>query len=157
MKNRIKIVGIAFMLIIGLGACERAYLEPEKSQPKTESVADDLKDVEATTALGDRITNGVWRIASFQWHNKENNDHFKGYVFYFLPNGTVVAVHYNTKDIGKWNRKGTLFRLNFGSERPLKELNNNRWYFIRESSDKFILKGLSPYDNSSQYVEFVRL
>lgn len=156
MKNRIKILGIAFMLIIGLGACEKAYLEPETRQTKAKSLTEDFKDGEAKEAPKDMITQGGWMITTFQWHNIENKDHFKGYVFYFLPDGTVEAVHNNVKDIGKWDLKDTSFRLNFGITRPLVELSTG-WYFTREGNRKFMLKGMSPLDSNSQYVEFERL
>ncbi|MBA3972318.1 MAG: hypothetical protein H0X46_09285 [Bacteroidetes bacterium] len=155
MKSKIKLLGMAFMLIVGLGACEKTYLEPEIAAPKTEAVTDDTKEVDEP--INDRITNGVWRITSFQWHLREENNKFKEYTFYFLPNHVVIAVHGNVKEQGRWNRKNTLFQMNFGPERPLRDLNNSKWYFIREGKDKFVLKGLHPVNHSSQFVVFERL
>jgi hypothetical protein len=154
MKDRVKILGIAFMLILGLGACEKTYLEPEQQQPKTESVQeDDTKDMDRPMY---QITHGVWKITSFQWRLRENNDHFKEYTFYFLPNGTAVAVHGNIKEEGKWQKTGDVMRLSFGTLKPLRELNNNKWYFYRDGRNKFALKGLSPIDHKSEYVLFER-
>ena len=156
MKDKIKILGLAFMLIIGLGACEKAYLEPEKIDNKT-AVVEEPKEMDRGGFEGDRITNGVWRITSFQWHLRDNNLRFKEYTFYFLPNRMVVAVHGNIKEYGRWERSNGIMRLSFGSLFPLRQLNNNKWYFIRESKDKFVLKGLNPIDSKSAVVEFERL
>jgi hypothetical protein len=156
MENRIKILGIAFALVTGLAACEKTYIEPQKP------VTEENKSMEGDIATVNRVdreiadmSQGVWHITSFQWHlRKEDNPHFMNYSFVFLKEGIVVAKHDGREEKGKWSRQN-LFRLVFATE-PLKELNNDKWNFHREGQNKFILKGLSPYDNSSEIVVFER-
>lgn len=148
MKNRIKILGIVLLLITGFAGCEKNYIEPEMTVQETESISD-------KEAFRD-ITNGVWRITSFQWRLRERNDHFINYHFRFRTNGLVVTGSEGVKDAGKWSQRNTIFQLLFDSS-PLKELNSNNWRIYKVGANKFVLKGLSPYDHTSQVVEFERL
>ncbi|HEY0030425.1 MAG TPA: hypothetical protein VGC65_06685 [Bacteroidia bacterium] len=155
MINRIKILGIAITMIAGLAACEKTYMEPTPTAAK-QAQAKDSSNEEKSMERYSRITTGSWKISKFQWHSNEINDHFKSYVFQFLPNGTAVATYDNISEKGKWSRGDAVFRLLFDTK-PLKELNNNRWHFLRENENIFTLKGVSPYDNSSSFIMFERL
>ncbi|MFL5765439.1 MAG: hypothetical protein ACJ77K_15950 [Bacteroidia bacterium] len=157
MENKIKILGIAFALVTGLAACEKTYVEPEKPVASETKESTDGKDI-AVSRLNEEMTDltaSVWHITSFQWHlRKEDNNHFLQYEFVFLKNGAVIAKHDGGEETGKWERRN-YFRLAFQSD-PLKELNNEKWYFRKETKDRFVLKGISPYDNKSEFVVFER-
>jgi hypothetical protein len=156
MEKNIKILGIAFAMVIGLAACEKTYMEPQKPV-----ATEDMKIKEGVASKGafdeetKELTEGVWHITSFQWHlRKESNDHFDGYEFVFLKEGIVIAKSDAGEQQGKWSRQN-YFRLAFAPQ-PLNELNNEHWYFRKESKNRFILKGISPYDDSSEFVVFER-
>jgi hypothetical protein len=159
MQNKIKILGIAFALVSALAACEKSYIEPQKPAMENEderSMDENEKMVSPRNTFENAdISTGVWHITSFQWHlRKEDNPHFRNYEFKFLKEGVVVARHDMREEKGKWSRQN-LFRLSFASE-PLKELNNDKWFFHKDGKNKFVLKGQSPYDNSSEFVVFER-
>ena len=65
-----KVLIAALIVIAGFASCEKSDLKPEAP----------LVKMEESSPI---VEQAIWRIASFQWHNRENNDHFKDYIFRF--------------------------------------------------------------------------
>ena len=137
-----KILFGALIVIAGFASCEKSDFKPEGPVSKMEESS---PIVEVAT----------WRIASFQWHNKENNDHFKDYVFRFNTDKSITAIHHSTEAYGKWDKRGNFMKIQFMTH-PLTELNNS-WTIVSHTRNSLVLKGLNYYDHSSELVEFERV
>lgn len=144
--KKIKLIGFALSVVIigavGLYSCEKTYVEPATSTEMLESP-------------GLVLAPGTWKITSFQWKDREVNDHFASYMFIFNKNGTIYAVHENIKESGKYSKTGNILGIRF-MEQPLTELNNG-WTIVDHTATSLTLKGLSPEDNSSEYLEFEKV
>ena len=146
MKKR-KIVGIALgailIGIVGFYSCEKTYVEP--ISPPTTTLEEPFTI----------IAPSGWRVTSFQWHDRSDNSHFISYVFQFNSDGSIMAVHNDIREYGKWSKQNNILDISFVTK-PLNELNCN-WTIIDHTATTLVLKGLSPYDNSSEYLELERV
>lgn len=144
--KKTKLIGFALLAIVigvvGFYACEKTYVEPEAP----------VEILESPKLV---LAPGIWKISSFQWKNKEPNTHFDSYMFIFNKNGTIEAIHGNIKQYGKYTKRENILGIRF-LEQPLTELNNG-WEIIDHTSSSLALKGLSPEDHSSQYLEFEKV
>ena len=140
--KKTKLIGIALVAVliaaVGFYSCEKTYVEP-------------VTPTEITDGSKLVIAPAVWRVTSFQWKDRENNGHFISYTFQFNPEGTIEAVHNHVKEYGKWSLKNNnILQINFEAD-ILLELNNN-WTIKDHTSTSMNLRGLSPYDDSSEYL-----
>lgn len=140
--KKTKLIGIALVVIligvVGFYSCEKTYVEP--------SIATEITDGSKLV-----LAPAVWRVTSFQWKDKESNNHFISYTFNFNPDGTVEAIHNHIKEYGTFVKKNNnILELKFAGD-PLLELNNN-WTILEHTSTSMNLKGLSPYDTSSEFL-----
>ncbi|MGZ4036044.1 MAG: hypothetical protein ACXVNN_01290 [Bacteroidia bacterium] len=144
-KSKITTVILSAILIafVGFYACEKTYVEPE-----TPSNATTDKSMLA-------LVPAAWRIVSFQWHDRSENDHFRDYTFQFYADGSVVARHSRIKEIGKWRKKNNILQLIFNSD-PLNELSNN-WTIVDHTPDNASFKGLNPSDGSSEFLSIEKI
>lgn len=144
--KRTRIIVFAFVAIVigvvGFYACEKTYVEP--SSP--------TEILEAPKLV---LAPAIWKITSFQWKNKSDNAHFVSYLFIFNQDGTIDAIHDNTKQYGKFSKKENILGIRF-LEQPLFEL-NNQWTIINHTTVSFTLKGLNPEDSSSEFVIFEKV
>lgn len=69
--------------------------------------------------------------------------------------GSITAIHHEIKELGKWSKSGNILKIEFRQE-LLDELNCD-WTIVEHTSDKLVLKGLSPYDYSSQFLELEKV
>lgn len=147
MKNRITIAAMAALFLsAGLSSCKK-----EEIKPLDPVVAEDLD------SKAPELNQGVWIITSFQWKLREQNNHFNNYEFRFGANGIVYASHLGQVSTGKWLKRETLVLIDFGDQLPLKELNNKHWEITRRFHRSIQLKGLSPYDNKSEFLVIKKL
>lgn len=132
----------ALIVFAGFYSCEKSDLKPEG--PVTE-----LK--EATPIVAPT----TWKVKSFQWHNKIENGHFEYYVFRFNVDGSITAIHNNITEYGKWRKRGNILRIEFNQD-LLSEL-NCAWTIVEQTRNELVLKGLSPYNYSSQLLELEKV
>lgn len=130
----------ALIVIAGFSSCEKSDLKP---------------DYPAETRDAAIVEEATWRISSFQWKNRERNDHFEDYVFRFEGDGSITAIHNFTEGYGKWYKRGNFMKIQFRTE-PLTELNNS-WTIVSHTRTSLVLKGLNYHDHSSEYLEFERV
>lgn len=133
----------ALITIGGLYSCEKTDINP--ASPSTVIMEQPMLV----------LAPGMWRITSFQWHDREDNNHFISYTFQLNVEGSITAVHNNIVEHGKWSKKNDILEIDFVSD-PLTELNCN-WKIISHSVNSIDLKGLSPYDNSSEYLSVEKI
>ena len=137
-----KIIGLALAAtligFVGFYSCEKTYVEP----------------VTSTTTLKNptlALAPGGWKITSFQWHDKSDNSQFIDYRFKFNTDGSVTAVHNHVVEYGKWSlRNNTTVMFAFSAD-PLSELSNN-WTVVSHTLEDIELRGLSPIDNSTEFL-----
>jgi hypothetical protein len=146
MKTTLKIAGLAILLSLGLGACEKEYVTPGGVDETEKMLSEPV-----------RLENTDWHIVSFQWHNRIPNDHFTEYKFHFGTYGNIFARSRNDINVGRWglyNRAEV--HLNFRDQDPLKEL-NNKWKVSEFSRYHMVLKGNDPVDGSSEFIVMKRI
>ena len=131
----------ALLTFIGFYSCEKTYVEP--ISPTT---------MERPTLV---IAPGGWRISSFQWHDRSDNPTFLNYTFTFNTDGSVTALHSNIREYGRWSRGHSTLRIAFERD-PLNEL-NNVWTIVTHTENSAELRGLSPIDNSSEFLLLSKL
>ena len=83
MKTSLKLTGLALMLALGFGACEKDYVTPGGVDEQSEAMLKEPVQLESST----------WHIVSFQWHNREPNNNFDSYMFSFGKYGNIYARH----------------------------------------------------------------
>jgi hypothetical protein len=153
MNKLIKITGLALLISIGLGSCKKDDYQPFAEVQHMEPVG---SSDDGNTGEADFKMAGVWIISNFEWHNKEPNHHFDGYEFSFSETGVVYAVFRNNTWKGTWLNRERDFKMDFGAQKPLLELNGG--WFVSESGDGYlVLKGISTLDGSSQFLVFRRI
>lgn len=92
MKNLISNSIITFVLAISLMACSK--------EESNTAIVDNGSSAEQVTATAQ---SGSWRITYFWDTDKDETNHFTGYVFTFNTDGTLVAVKGNTTVNGTWS------------------------------------------------------
>ncbi len=136
-----KKLGLAALIALSsFYGCEKSDLKPDAGL-KTEQT--------------DVVAPRMMRISSFQWHNGERNDYFASYIFRFETNGSLMVIHEDEREYGRWNRTGDLMQIRF-QKAPLNELNNN-WTVLDQTRNYIKLGGLSPYDNAAEILQFESL
>lgn len=106
--------------------------------------------------LTDTITVGTWRVSYFIAGGDEDTSLFYGYVFTFLPDGTVSVTRPNLPvALGTWDEhdSDTRLDLEFGISGLLEKLNED-WVVDRVEDDEIFLHELGSPLNQ---VEFARL
>lgn len=132
----------ALIVIAGFASCEKSDLKPEGP----------VAELNESTPI---VAPTTWRVKSFQWKNKAENGNFKYYVFRFNVDGSITAIHNNITEYGKWRKRGNILRIDF-NQGLLSEL-NCAWTIVEHTRNKLVLKGLSPYDYSSQMLELEKV
>lgn len=139
--KKTRLIGFVFIAITigiaGFYACEKTYVEPNAPTEILESP----KLV---------LAPAIWKITTFQWKNKSDNNHFVSYSFIFNQDGTIDAIHDNIKEYGKYSKQENVLAIRF-LELPLAEL-NNKWTISDHTTIGMTLRGLSPDDNSSEFL-----
>jgi hypothetical protein len=133
---RIFLIG-TLLSIIGFTSCKKIDIEPKST----------FTDLE--------MAPGGWRIASFQWHDRSDNNQFSDYIFQFKTDGIVTAIHNGIKENGNWSKGNSNLKIVFTSI-PLNELNNN-WTIVYHTENTAELRGLSPFDNSTEFILFSKI
>jgi hypothetical protein len=143
MKNQIKTLGIALLMVAGLGACKKDYPFPT---PKP------------TTQV---VTQGVWKVASMQENGTEFRDKFAQYEFRFEKTGLAIAWDSSVKNEGKWwsgyDRDHYAFVLTFNTNNDLLQKVSSNWTIVKQSPSVIELKDFTDDSDGTEYLMFRKL
>ena len=94
-----------------------------------------------TTILSD----GLWIVSSYTEDNGNQTADYNGYELDFNSAGTVVATNGSTTNNGTWavQSSGNIFVLDFGTDLPFNELNDDDWDVISVSDTQVTLQDVS--------------
>jgi hypothetical protein len=121
------------------------------SKEKQEEIAYNL----ATSYLN----HGKWQVTKFVDDEKDETDHFNGYVFQFNSDGTVTATRGSNVIKGKWSTTSdgskTKLNLDFGAS-AFEELNSD-WIIKSGSTSSIQLEHVSGGNGSIDYLNFTKI
>jgi hypothetical protein len=143
MKNSIKTMGIALMMVAGLSACKKDY--PVPTPRPTATVA----------------TSGVWMVASMQENGVEYKDKFATYQFRFEKSGLAVAMDRNVKNEGKWSSGATRERVSFvmqwhDNHELLRRLSSD-WTVVKQTPTTLEMRDISNDADGQEYLLLKKL
>ena len=97
---------------------------------------DDLEDI---------LTDGLWIVASYFEDSDDQTSNYVGYELNFNMNGTVSASNGTTINNGTWAvfSSGNQMALNFGTDLPFEEFNDDDWDVISVSSTEVVIQDIS--------------
>ena len=129
---------------------------------------DPQSDVNASE-LRSTVQQGQWRITYFFDSDKEETNHFTGYVFTFGSDGTVTATDGTMEITGIWSVEDSDsmddspddssdvdFNLFFASPADFQELSDD-WDILEYSSGQIKLIDVSGGDGDTDYLTFERI
>ena len=112
--------------------------------------------VNPSSNIKEILTSGTWRVTYF-FDDKDETNHFTGYTFTFLNNGTVTASNNITTVNGTWNTgtddSNNKLYLNFVSNTTFEELNED-WHVIEKLNNKIRLEHISGGSGGTDYLTF---
>lgn len=97
---------------------------------------DDLKSI---------LTDGLWIIASYSEDADDQTSDYAGYELDFNLDGTVSASNGSSTNNGTWSvfSSGNQMTLDFGTDMPFEEFNDDDWDVISVTSTKVVIKDVS--------------
>jgi hypothetical protein len=123
MKTKIKLLGIAAMLIIGGTACEKE----ENLSPSTVQ----------TQQPSSSFTEGSWKISRYELSGVQH-DWFANYGLEFKQDGSVIVRGSDPLVKGTWSKregpKTNYLSLQLGERDPFNMLNHGSWTIVKESA-----------------------
>jgi len=95
--------------------------------------------------LADILTEGLWVVASYTEDASDQTSNYTGYQLNFSSNGTVVADNGNNTNNGTWAvmSSGNQMVLDFGTDIPFEEFNNDDWDVLSVSSIEVVIQDIS--------------
>jgi hypothetical protein len=151
MKSIIKWMNRTGFIILSLliGSCE---IDPSPNSTQIETIQNEA-------------TSGLWIISKFEDSGKDETNDFAGYVFVFLPSGSVTATKGGTIYSGNWsitNSSGSNssqddldFNIFFNLTNEFEDLNDD-WEIVSHSSTRIELKDVSGGSGGIDYLTFVK-
>jgi hypothetical protein len=119
--------------------------------------------------LQSTVQDGQWRITYYFDSDKEETNHYNGYVFTFGGDGTVSATNGTTEVTGIWSvtdsdssddspddSSDVDFNLFFASPPDFEELSDD-WDILEYSSGRIRLIDVSGGDGSTDYLTFEKI
>ncbi|MDF2437360.1 MAG: hypothetical protein K0Q95_1736 [Bacteroidota bacterium] len=91
-----------------------------------------------------------WKVTVFKEDEKDETNHFNGYLLRFNTDGSANAFNSTGVTKGTWRKSENNFVINFPSE-PLSELNDD-WQIISETKTHMELEHISGGDGSRDYL-----
>jgi hypothetical protein len=126
MKNKITLLVLSLIISVTFSNCKK---EDRVSPNNTSSV----------------ISQGDWKVSSFNDSGKDETSHFAGYSFRFDDKGQLIATKSGSSVSGTWSTgkddSHTELIINFPSA-PLNELNED-WHVLSQSSSSMELEHVS--------------
>lgn len=138
MKNQIISIGVAVLMAVGLGSCQKDSVKPVLPiQP---------------VKYSNPIMNGKWVVSSFEINGAEHTDFYTPYIFSFKDGGVVAAAGSGKEVNGKWSMGAVgdhqSMSLDFGDVDPLNLLNNTDWQIGTQSATTLVMKGTRGDDGT---------
>ena len=157
MRTKWILLNMLALLLVG-AACE---------SNSDETVTQDQADA---SDLRSKAVQGQWRITYFFDSDKEETDHFSGYVFTFGSNGTVTAVNGAIEVSGTWSvtdsdssdddspddSDDVDFNLFFATPPDFEELSDD-WDILEYSDSRIKLIDISGGDGDTDYLTFEKI
>jgi len=97
------------------------------------------------TELEAILSDGLWIVASYTEDSDDQTSNYSGYELDFNADGTVSASNGTNTNNGTWSifSSGNQMALNFGSDIPFQEFNDDDWDVISSSETEVILQDIS--------------
>ncbi|MGS2725363.1 hypothetical protein ACU8DI_02050 [Psychroserpens sp. BH13MA-6] len=94
------------------------------------------------------LTDGLWIVASYFEDADDQTANYSGYELNFDINGTVSASNGSNTNNGTWSvfSSGNQMTLNFGTELPFEEFNDDDWDVISVSATEVVIQDVSGGD-----------
>lgn len=94
------------------------------------------------------LTDGLWIVASYFEDADDQTANYTGYELNFDINGTVSASNGSNTNNGTWSvfSSGNQMTLNFGTELPFEEFNDDDWDVISVSATEVVIQDVSGGD-----------
>jgi len=91
------------------------------------------------------LTDGLWIVASYTEDTDDQTSDYTGYELNFDTNGTVLASNGSTTNNGTWAvlSAGNQMTLDFGTDLPFEEFNDDDWDVISVSSTEIVIQDVS--------------
>lgn len=95
--------------------------------------------------LEDILTDGLWFVASYVEDSDDQTSNYAGYELDFNIDGTVTASNGSNTNNGNWAviSGGNQMVLNFGTDLPFEEFNDDDWNVLSVSSTEVIIQDVS--------------
>ncbi|WP_412559972.1 hypothetical protein [Winogradskyella sp. MIT101101] len=95
--------------------------------------------------LEDILTDGLWFVASYVEDSDDQTSNYAGYELDFNIDGTVTASNGSNTNNGNWAviSGGDQMVLNFGTDLPFEEFNDDDWNVLSVSSTEVIIQDVS--------------
>ncbi|WGD34162.1 hypothetical protein [Olleya sp. YS] len=97
------------------------------------------------TNLTNILTDGLWFVASYIEDTDDQTIDYNGYQLDFNANGTVIATNGSNPNNGTWavQSSGNVLVLDFGTNLPFTELNDEDWDVLSVSETEVIVQDVS--------------
>ncbi|WP_181899508.1 hypothetical protein [Flagellimonas nanhaiensis] len=91
------------------------------------------------------LTDGVWIVASYTEDTDDQTANYNGYELTFDANGSVSASNGSNTNSGTWSvfSSGNQMTLDFGTDMPFDEFNDDDWDVISVSDTQVVLQDVS--------------
>jgi hypothetical protein len=137
MKNKITLLVLSLIISVTFSNCKK---EDHVSPSNTSSV----------------ISQGDWKVSSFNDDGKDETSHFANYTFKFDDKGQITATKSGSSVNGSWSTgkddSHTELNINFSSA-PLNELNED-WHVLTQSSSSMELEHVSGGNGGTDKLNF---
>ncbi|WP_426431980.1 hypothetical protein ACPX19_05510 [Winogradskyella sp. HB-48] len=91
------------------------------------------------------LSDGLWIVASYTEDSDDQTANYSGYELDFNTDGTVSASNGSNTNNGTWSvfSNGNQIMLNFGTDMPFQEFNDDDWDVISSSETEVVLQDVS--------------
>ena len=91
------------------------------------------------------LSDGLWIVASYTEDSDDQTANYSGYELDFNTDGTVSASNGSNTNNGTWSvfSNGNQIMLDFGTDMPFQEFNDDDWDVISSSETEVILQDVS--------------
>lgn len=91
------------------------------------------------------LADGLWIVASYTENADDQTSDYAGYELNFDRDGTVLASNGSTTNNGTWSvlSAGNQMTLNFGTDLPFEEFNDDDWDVISVSATEVVIQDVS--------------
>ncbi|WP_299223334.1 hypothetical protein [uncultured Psychroserpens sp.] len=91
------------------------------------------------------LTDGLWIVASYTEDADDQTSDYAGYELDFIMDGTVTASNGSNTNNGTWSviSAGNQMTLNFGTDLPFEEFNDDDWDVISVSNNQVVIQDVS--------------